>query len=90
MMFSVAPHISWSNVEGELVLFDDRNQSYASLNSSASDIWRGLAKGMSVDALADELAAATDADRSLVGEHVSAFVEDAVAKGLLVQAPDRP
>ena len=83
-MFSVAPHISWSNVESELVLFDGRDQSYASLNSSASDIWRGLAGGASIDELADELAAAFGADRALVGDHVSAFVEEALAKGLLV------
>jgi hypothetical protein len=86
-MFSVAPYISWSDVEGELVLFDGRDQSYLTLNSSASDIWRGLARDVPVETLADELAADSGADRALVADQLGAFVEEAIAKGLLVLAP---
>ncbi len=86
-MFSVAPHISWSDVEGELVLFDGRDQSYLGLNGSASTIWRGLAHGASIATLADELATTVSVARAVVIDDIVAFAEEAVAKGLLVTGP---
>lgn len=83
-MFSVAPHIVWSDVDGELVLFDRNDARYFGLNTSASAIWRGLAKGDSIAALIDALAAAHAIARAEIADEVQAFADDAVAQGLLL------
>lgn len=83
-MLKVAPHISWTPVEGELALFDTRDGSYHALNASAAEIWRGLAAGTPPADLAARLAARYGAPEDEVVSGVASFVEDALARGLLV------
>ena len=83
-MLKVAPWVSWNPVEGALALFDARDGSYHALNESAADIWRGLAEGSAPDAIADRLATGYGiAPEQLAGD-VFAFIDAALAKGLLV------
>ena len=84
-MLGIASHISWHSVEGELALFDTRDGSYHALNASAAEIWRGIANRVPLDALTDALAAAHRAPREAIAQDIGAFVEAALAKGLLVE-----
>jgi hypothetical protein len=86
-LLTIPDHISWQNVEHELALFDLRDGSYHALNGSAAAIWRGIAAGKAPEAIADELAALHAADAATVARDLRAFVEAALAKGLLVEAP---
>ncbi|MES2056676.1 MAG: PqqD family protein [Pseudomonadota bacterium] len=75
--------IVWQDVEGELVLFDLRDEKYHGLNPVASEIWRSIARGDSVGAIIDTLAARHAAPRATVADDVNAFVAQALAGGLL-------
>jgi PqqD family protein of HPr-rel-A system len=83
-MVRIAPHISWHPVEGELALFDTRDGSYHALNSSAAEIWRGLADGVPAPELATSLAAAHRVSVDEVAGSIADFIKAALAKGLLV------
>jgi hypothetical protein len=80
---SIPDHIVWQNVEGELALFDRRDDSYHALNGSAATIWRLVAEGMSPLAIVDALAAGYAAPRATIAQGVDSFIADAVQKGLL-------
>ncbi|MCW3848242.1 HPr-rel-A system PqqD family peptide chaperone [Sphingomonas sp. LB-2] len=84
-MLSVAPYISWNNVEGELALFDTRSGAYHALNASGAAIWRALASGKGEAETVDALAAAHDATREAIADAVRTFIADALARGLLVE-----
>ncbi|QNQ08217.1 PqqD family protein [Sphingomonas alpina] len=80
---TLSDRIVWQDVEGELVLFDLRDEKYHGLNPIASEIWRSIARGEDVDAIVDTLAACHDAPRATVAADVRAFVTQALADGLL-------
>jgi hypothetical protein len=81
--------IVWQDVEGELVLFDLRDETYHGLNPIASEIWRRVARGEGVDTIIDTFAARHDAPRDTVATDVNAFVAEALAGGLL-EPDDKP
>ena len=87
-MLSIAPHIAWNNVEGELALFDSRDGSYHALNRSGAAIWRAIAAGIPESGIADRLADAHDAPREMIAANVREFIDTALAKGLLVRTED--
>lgn len=86
-MLRVAPHISWNNVEGELALFDSRSGAYHALNGSGAAIWRAVAAEMSEDEVVTALAATHDVPRETIAADVRAFIADALARELLIEAP---
>ena len=83
-MAQVADHIVWHDVEGELVLFDSHTGRYLSLNGTATIIWRCIARGDGLSQIAEQLAADYDAPHEVLEADIAAFVEHALAKGLLV------
>lgn len=86
-MLRIAPHISWNNVEGELALFDSRSGAYHALNGSGAAIWRAIAAGMNEDEAIAALSATHDAPPEAIAADVRAFVADALARELLIEAP---
>jgi hypothetical protein len=70
-------------VPGELVLFDARDETYHTLNASASAAWRLLATGVAVEAAIETLTSQFDAPRVMIAEGVADMVEFALAHGLL-------
>ena len=82
-LLTIAPHIAWNNVEGELALFDTRNGSYHALNPSGAEIWRAIAAGQDEAQAAGALAARYHAPHAEILADIRAFIADARARGLL-------
>lgn len=82
----MAHHISWRDVEGELVLFDTTTECYFALNGVASGVWREIARGRTVDAIVAELLQRYHSEGDELSRDVEAFVEGAIGRGLIVPA----
>lgn len=80
----IADHVSWNDVDGELVLFNRENGRYHALNATASLVWRSIAHGMELPAVVSELVHTCDEDRGSVVTAVQAFVAQALVAGVLV------
>jgi hypothetical protein len=84
MTYRIPDHIVWQDVPGELALFDARDQTYSALNGSAAAIWREVARGVDQDTIVRTLAAQYDLPDHAIAADVTAFLTDAVGRGLLV------
>ncbi len=82
-MLRTDPHLSWLDVDGDLVLFDTRTGGYHHLNASASAIWRELAKGTEPKDIVGLLAGRHGIAESEIDATVTAFIEQAVQLQLL-------
>jgi hypothetical protein len=80
---SITPQVVWRDVEGDLVLFDERSGEYHALNASASFVWRGIARGQMLAAIVAEATAACPARAAEIAADVRAFVASAAKLGLL-------
>jgi hypothetical protein len=80
---SISRHVVWRDVEGDLVLFDERSGEYHTLNASASFVWRAIAGGKTLDAIAAAAAASSPERADAIAGDVRAFVASALALGLL-------
>jgi PqqD family protein of HPr-rel-A system len=83
MTLSIADHISWQNVPGELALFDTRDGRYHALNGTAAEIWRGIAAGQEPAEIAADLRTRHDAPDEEIEQAVEDFIAAARDKGLL-------
>lgn len=83
MTLSIADHISWQNVPGELALFDVRDGRYHALNGTAAEIWRAIAAGQSPPEIVAGLRARHEAPEGEIEQAVDAFIATARDKGLL-------
>jgi len=84
MTLTIPPYITWQDVDGELALFDERDDRYHLLNGTAAAIWRGIAAGMDRTMLADQIAAGFQAKPEEIVADIDAFAEAAIALGLLL------
>lgn len=89
-MFTIAPHISWHAVDGELALFDERDGGYHTLNQSAAAIWRGIADHQPIAQLCDDIANARNVPHVMVRGDVEDFIRAALDMGLIVDAARAP
>lgn len=80
---SIAPQIVWRDVEGELVLFDERSGGYHTLNASASFVWRRIAQGCTVEAIIGEASVSCPERAESIAGDVRTFVSAATELGLL-------
>lgn len=80
---AIPAHVAWRRVEQELVLFDERDGSYHALNAVASAVWRALDAGFTLEAITNALAVRYQAPPDEITRDVAAFVDAALAKGLL-------
>jgi len=85
-MFKTARELSWPPVDGELAIYDSRDGRYHVLNTSAAAIWGALATETPIAQIAADLAAAHGVPVEAMRRDVDAFVADALALGLLVDA----
>ena len=83
---SIPDSVVWVDVEadvdGDLVLFNSENDTYHSLDATAGYLWRGIAGGDDLGKIVAELTLRYD-DDGLIVHDVRAFVDEAVALGLL-------
>ena len=84
-MLTIPPYITWQDVDGELALFDERDGRYHLLNGTAAAIWRGIAAGADRVALVDRIAAGFNVRPEEIAPDVDAFIEAAMAQGLLLR-----
>jgi hypothetical protein len=84
-LLSIASHISWNPVAGELVLFDCRDGAYHALNGSGAEIWRAIVSGLDEQQTIDALAERYDAPREAIARNVREFIDAALAKNLLLR-----
>ena len=83
------PHASTIEVDGRIVVYDERAHSMLVLNASASGLWRRCDGATAIDDIVDDLAAAHVADRHVVMSDVWATVCKLVDLGLVVDVRSR-
>lgn len=74
-------------LDGEILLLDLKSSHYFGLTGSGARIWQLVEAGHDAEAIVSELTREFDADAADVRADVVAFLDDLVARGLLV--PDR-
>ena len=74
-------------LNGEILLLDLRTSHYFGLTGTSARIWELVEAGESTDVIGDILAREFDAEESLIKEEVTRFLDDLVARGLLIAAP---
>jgi hypothetical protein len=85
MMLTIPTYIAWQDVDGELALFDERDERYHLLNGTAAAIWRGIAAGAVRAGLIDLLAASFEVKPEAIVADIDAFIEAALAQSLLLK-----
>jgi hypothetical protein len=84
-MLTIPTYISWQDVDGELALFDERDDRYHLLNGTAAAIWRGIAAGLDRAMLIERIAAGFRVKPEDILADIDAFAEAAIAHGLLLR-----
>lgn len=82
-------HVIFTDLDGvEGVLVDLNAKQYYQLNETASVIWRGLAKGMSVAGIAIEMADLYDVTPEHARSSVERAIDKFIAQRLMKANPD--
>jgi len=89
-MLTIPTYITWQDVDGELALFDERDERYHLLNGTAAVIWRGIAAGMDRAMLIDRISADFEVTPGDIVADIAAFAEAAIALGLLLKKDEAP
>jgi hypothetical protein len=89
-MLTIPSYIAWQNVDGDLALFDERDDRYHLLNGTAAAIWRGIAAGLDRAMLIDRIATDFRVKADDIVADVDAFTEAAIAQGLLLRQGTSP
>ena len=76
--------IVWLDEEPELTLFNRNDGSYSLLNEEASAIFRSIASGRSYHGTLEALTQTFRAGAELVTADLSGFLDEALARGLVV------
>ncbi len=80
-------HVVYTDLDGtEGVLVDLNTKQYFQLNATASLIWRGVARGATADAIAQEMAAEYDVTIDHARRSVEATIREFVARRLVTGA----
>lgn len=85
-MIRPAPELSWPPVAGELAVYDARDGQYHVLNPSAAAIWTAMAAQTPVSQIVADLAARHGIAVEAMRADVDAFIAEALALGLLIDA----
>lgn len=85
-MIRPAPELSWPPVAGELAVYDARDGQYHVLNPSAAAIWAAIAAQTPAVQIVADLAARHGVPIEAMRADVDAFIAEALALGLLIDA----
>lgn len=86
--FTIAPHVEYTEVEGDYVLMDLRSGVYLGLDPVASQIWQSLSDHGDLGRAADELCQRFRVDRERALNDTEAWVGELVERGLLTKRPE--
>jgi uncharacterized protein YbjT (DUF2867 family) len=78
-----AKHIAWRKVDDEVVVLDLESSVYYSLNETASHVWELVGKGLSEEAIADDLAEAYGQSVKSVRKDVAALIKKLKKENLI-------
>jgi hypothetical protein len=90
MMLTIPTYIAWQDVDGELALFDERDERYHLLNGTAAAIWRGIAAGVDRAGLIDQLAGDFRVKPEAIVADIDGFISAAMTQGLLLTKDAAP
>lgn len=80
----VPPHVTWNDVDADLVVFNQQDGTYHAFERVGSDVWRAIARESRLAVVVAELRARyADAAQEIAAD-VSEFVGRAARLGLLV------
>ncbi|MFB7955839.1 hypothetical protein [Streptomyces sp. NPDC056045] len=88
-MLTPAPHVRHATGPYGTAVLDIRRGAWLMLDVDASKIWHAVTVRGGTTGLADEIAVPTGQDPQAVGEQITAFVNELLAVGVLVDA-NRP
>src|SRR5262245_26887769 len=80
----VPEHVTWHDVDADLVVFNQRDGTYHALDRVGSEIWRALARDGRCGAVVAELRQRYPEDAAVIAQDVSGFLNQAARLGLLV------
>ncbi|MGH9379708.1 MAG: PqqD family protein [Thermoanaerobaculia bacterium] len=83
--FAVAPHVEFTEVEGDYVLMDLKSGVYLGLDPVASQIWQSLSDHGDVGRAADELCRRFRVERERALADIETWVGELVERGLLTK-----
>ncbi|WBB58657.1 PqqD family protein [Streptomyces sp. WMMC500] len=83
-MLTLASHVHHATGPDGTAVLDTRRGSWLMLDPDASQVWRAITVRGGTDGLADEIAVPTGQDPQVVAEHITTFVAELVAAGVLV------
>jgi len=81
-----AKHVAWRKVDDEVVILDLETSVYYSLNETAGHIWELVGKGLSEQAIADELAEEYGQSVKTVQKDVSALIKKLKKENLITNS----
>lgn len=84
--YDVPEDVLSAHLQGEAVLLNVDTKNYYRLNDTAAHIFQGLERGLSREALLDDLCATFDVERATAAEEVDGLVADLAARGLVRRA----
>src|SRR5262245_14669482 len=80
----VPPHVTWNDVDADLVVFNQRDGTYHALDRVASEVWRAVAREPRLAVVVADLRARYPDAAQALAPDVCEFVGHAVRFGLLV------
>lgn len=81
-----SPDALTRELDGEILLLDLKSSHYFGLSGSGARIWQLIEAGQHGDAIVAALTREFDGDETRIRAEVASFLEDLVARGLLVAA----
>ena len=85
--YQVDPDVLFSNIDGEVIILSQQEESYLSLDPTGSRIWHLLADTLTLDQLVDLLTEEYEVSAEECRADVQDFLEDMVARGLIRHIP---
>jgi hypothetical protein len=80
-----APTVVGEVIDGEAVIMDLASGHYYSTLGSGAEIWSGIERGLTRDALVDTLAARYEADRDVIAGAVAVFIAELLEHRLIAE-----
>jgi len=83
MKYTIKKDVLWKKVDDEIVMVDPKKDDYSYLNSTATDIWVLIDKGVDSDEIIEILAAEYDMDVKAVKADVTKLLKELAKEGYI-------
>ena len=88
MKYSINKSVLWKKVDGEVVMVDPDKDDYSYLNSTASDVWALIDKGIGSDEIIETLAGLYDTDIKTIKADITKLLKELVREGYITPLKD--